>query len=470
MAVAAVMWSDRASRISRKLLILSAVVGATSGIFYLAFVRPTHIIDRLLERAEPERALPGRDDPTPGVEIALRDELRFSPLNESSAVTDHERLAVISRWTRELYPYFNAFMLACVLDPPAERIARDLEGSTQVETAANIRSWAAKNLLQTQSMEQFEDMPGRDPWGALNVFEPAYKKLLPSEMLAMSLYTGKMTGKCCSLVALLTSLFVLEGARPEDVVVFRLRSHNIGLVRYAGKSYVLSNQKVSALEDSPDQMFWVDRTRFKGFFAYSLAMMKPLGITTDILASPADLATYAASAAGAADILSTGALPSAAFEDADELRSVVFGPTADGRLGRITSLARYAYQSLYVREPKAYLEASVRAPTARELARKTRTPAKMIAWIRANVAYGSIFEDHAERIMTADQVIVFRRGTYKDQAMLFSALLARNGFSPAIHITRNDAYVSFGPSLTRVSTWQSVDHVEGTVEMEIGPD
>ncbi len=455
-------------------LIVLAVLSALLGLGYYAFVRPLFVVDRLGRLARPEQALPG---PTvapehAGVELALRDEYRTALLSEDMGVATSDRLAVINRWTREIYPLFNAYMLACLLDPPTWRIAGELGADTPAATAANIRAWVAANLVHTQDEQgPFRGMPGNDPWGALNLVEPSYHKVLPSEMLALSLYTGEMTGKCDAMATLITGLFTLQGAAPDDVMVFRLEGHNIGMVRYGGETYVSSNQRIWSLNDDPKLHFWVDGPRYPGFFGYSLALMEAAPIEKDVLTTTESLMSYVAQAAGVADRLpGEGAVPADALQSREALLATVFGKTDIPQHARTYTLARYAYQSLYVRNPELYLQASLRAPNVRELARRLREPEQMIAWIRANVRYAPLFEDHAERLMLADQVIVFQRGTYKDQAVLFYSLLKLNGFEPVIRVTRDDAYIEVGSRIYRAGTWRTVDRIAGEVQLTLTLD
>ena len=258
--------TERIESMVRRALIVAALAAVGVGVAWFGIVKPQLVIDRLAARARPDRSLPGPAIPpgSAGIEVALRDAYRSAPSNEDTTVTEADRLAVINRWTREIYPRFGAFMLACVLDPVTTRIARSVAGETPCETAHNIRDWAAANLLHTQSREAFEGMPGNDPWGALNVFEPAYGKVLPSELIAKSIYTGKMTGKCCSLAAFIAGLFALNGAAPEDIVVFRLKSHVVGMVRFGGSTYLIDNQRVGAIEEDERIRYWVEEMPSRG--------------------------------------------------------------------------------------------------------------------------------------------------------------------------------------------------------------
>lgn len=462
--------TDRLLRVLRRAGIALGLAAAAGAVAYFGIVKPRLVIDRLAARARPELALPGPvvAAELQGVELALEGSLRGAAASEDASVSKADRLAVINRWTREIYPRFGSFMLACALDPPTIRIARELSAGTPAETAARIRAWAAANLLHTQGQEVFEDMPGDDPWGALNVFEPAYGKVLPSELVAKSIYTGRMTGKCCSLAAFITGLFAWNGAGPEDIVVFRLRSHVVGMVRFAGSTYLVSNQRVDDMDSNPKVRDWVEDMPYRGFFGYPFGAMRDVRVEPNLLRAPEGPLAYVAAAAGASDLLlALASFPKGAFEDREALSAAVFGASAEPALARAFTLARYAYQSLYVRDPGLYLEASVREPTVRELSRRLKTEEQVIRWIRDNVSYGPIFEDHAERIMTADQVIVYRKGTLKDQALLFAALRERCGHRAVVAVTRDGAYVQTDGRTWEARGWSVVERLPEDVEIRL---
>ena len=88
---------------------------------------------------------------------------------------------------------------------------------------------------------------------------------------------------------------------------------------------------------------------------------------------------------------------------------------------------------------------------------------EIIDWIKKNITTKSIFED--ERIMLADQVIVFKTGGLKDQAVLGFTLLNLKGYNPVITITTESTYVECDGKIYDVRTWDIIDEVTGTVEL-----
>jgi len=126
---------------------------------------------------------------------------------------------------------------------------------------------------------------------------------------------------------------------------------------------------------------------------------------------------------------------------------------------------KYAYQSLHVEKPELYLRASLRSPRAIELAERLGSADEIIEWIKKNVGTGSIFEEYQERVMLADQVIVFKTGGLKDQAILAFTLLKLKGYDPVVTVTTDTVYVEFDGRMYDVKDWNVVDSVTGTVEL-----
>ena len=86
------------------------------------------------------------------------------------------------------------------------------------------------------------------------------------------------------------------------------------------------------------------------------------------------------------------------------------------------------------------------------------------------MAYGSIFEESTRRIMTAEDVIVFRRGGWKDQAVLASVLLKRMGYSLEMFVTADSAFVALGDgTVYEAKGWQEVPEISGTVLLQMSP-
>lgn len=105
--------------------------------------------------------------------------------------------------------------------------------------------------------------------------------------------------------------------------------------------------------------------------------------------------------------------------------------------------ALYAYQTLLVTKPQAYLIWSIHSQDAVKFSKEIQSIDMLLDWMKENLDEGSIFEEE-ERIMTADQVLRNKKGGSKDKGVLFYTIIkllypAKTG---GILLTdRNECYV-----------------------------
>ena len=69
--------------------------------------------------------------------------------------------------------------------------------------------------------------------------------------------------------------------------------------------------------------------------------------------------------------------------------------------------------------------------------------------------------------MTADQVIVYRKGTLKDQALLFAALRERRVHRTVVAVTRDNAYVENGGRNWEARGWSVVERLPEDAEIRL---
>ena len=415
-----------------------------------------------------------RIETVPHEELALRSR-NFRTIHRECALEEKDILAAVNREHAELYPGSPnasiAYLAAMVLDPVMFDLAEELESiigdtGTMDEKIARMFAWAQERMCHTQMTGIFKDWPGYDPWGEREDQTGAtYKKLLPSEMLAMTMHTGKVSGKCITLANLIASLFLRLGVPPEDIVLVITMTpggyrHGGALIEYDGSILLVNNNAVGPFilepfrgatpvqvlsvynhmdfkeasfpltADSIDKAFWEDDRSLMDRFliAYGrVELQETFGKDFDL---PLD------------DI---GALHRTVFENKQRT------PMAD--------LVKYAYQSLYVQHPEMYLKASLRISHPRVLAGTLDAPEAAFDWIRDHIRRGSIFPDGGERLMTADQVMVFQQGSLKDQAVLAAAILFHMGLRPEVWIGRRGVYVHFDGRTIDVSDWKDAGKV-----------
>lgn len=396
-------------------------------------------------------------------EIELKKEFNKVTFKEKEDIPKGDVLTVINKWHFELYrskmKLFPILIKACMIDEVTHDIINDLNLSSldDEKDIEKINSWTLDNMAHTQTLPDFKEEPGRDPWGAVNG-RPIYKKLLPSEMKAMSIYSGKITGKCGTLANLNYSIFRLLGINSDNIVNLRIDGHTFGLAKLNDKIIVLNNNKIKLLDDSLRS--WVKEKTYYGFYNDAISVYKEMIINDDILDAEDDLLD-AICKVNNIEIEKEGADFLGDKSDRDKIISATFSDNQSTSL----ILTKYAYQSLYVKKPELYLEASLRAPKAIELANKLVTVEDIFAWIKNNISYGSIFQDYKERIMLADQVIVLKTGGLKDQALLAYTLLKLKGHEPEIKITKDNIYIDLGSKIYNVESWQEVGSITDNVEL-----
>ena len=414
----------------------------------------------------------------PPIERSVDDEItldadRLAAVKDEPALDEKNILAAINRRHAELYPGSPAaavaYMLALVMDPLTAVWAKELSvaasgGKTTEEKIQAMFLWIQERMCHTQMTGVFETYPGFDPWGVDENGVPTYKKLLPPEMDAMAMHTGKISGKCITLANLVTSLFLHMGVAPENIihVLVRLPSgyrHGNALLDYNGTVLLVNNNAVGRfilepVRGAPAQIgeavynhldfreasFIIDADSIRDPLLDSgTPMMKRLLSNSLLEKIQEDF--------GAGMPLSVG--------DPEALRRSVLEETD---ISSQASLARYAYQSLYVKYPGWYLTASLRNSLSKELAKRMRTTEDVFRWIEDHIRPGSIFRDGGERIMTSDQVLVFQRGSMKDRALLAATLLNHMGFSAKVLIARYIAYVVFEDRVVEALAWTDVEN------------
>lgn len=373
-----------------------------------------------------------------------------------SALSEEDILTVITRWQGTFFPANErtglALLAAILLDPVTEAISNEwkrsiTECSTTVEKVQKISSWAFSNLAYTQVHREFSNLPGRDPWGIRDDGGyPTFKKLLPSEMAALRQYTGKISGKCFTLVNLITSCFVQLGVSPDDVVIFAVEQgqarHAMALMKFEGEVLLVNLMLIDFLKNHVGDE--AKSYKILGIYNHKCIYNTDFILTKEHLhkfLAPTDtplMTTILKMFGSEGSRIGWQNEADIPYGDRHELYNRIFKRTGPDSL---LDLAKYAYQSLNVKNPECYLKASLKTSGPKELASELTTVHEVFHWINSYVIEGSIFSDSARRIMTADQVLVFRQGGDKDRAVLAYTLLRHNGYMPAIRLTKTCAYI-----------------------------
>ncbi len=84
--------------------------------------------------------------------------------------------------------------------------------------------------------------------------------------------------------------------------------------------------------------------------------------------------------------------------------------------------AKYSYQTLMVSQPQVYIIWSLKSMEIQQFSKEYNSIEEIISWIKENVNIQSIFEEY-HRIMTADQILRWKRGNDKDKALFLYSLV-----------------------------------------------
>jgi hypothetical protein len=376
--------------------------------------------------------------------------------NNEKYLNSEDIIAVINRWHGDIYPDYEnrslALLTAFLLDPVTEEVSLEWKNlikdlKTTEEKVRVINEWTISNLAYTQGDKQFVNYPGKDPWGTKqDGLSPTFKKLIPSEMKAMQLYTDKISGKCFTLVNLISSCFVQLGVDPDDIVILITKSgearHAMALINYESEILLVNLIFVDFLKNHIDNDFG----SYEIIGTYNHKYLNNANIeirNTDLqnmLSKPGsnlvqNFMKYFKLEERVEHYNFNESLPYANRKD------VYLNVFNEYNTTDWMSLSKYAYQSLLVKHPELYLEASLNTSGLKELAKTLRSPVEIIHWINNHIRVGSIFPDSDERIMTADQVLVFQQGGLKDKAVFAYTLLKHNGYQPLIKISKQSAFI-----------------------------
>jgi hypothetical protein len=130
---------------------------------------------------------------------------------------------------------------------------------------------------------------------------------------------------------------------------------------------------------------------------------------------------------------------------------------------------KYAYRSLLVNQPQAYVIWSLKAKESENFVTKYKTDEEILNWIGKNIKRKSIYSE-PERIMTAEQVIRHKMGEGKDIALFFFTMckLKNSNLSGGVVITDKSAYAvcideSDTLSIYNFTNHEKVKRIEGEI-------
>lgn len=378
-------------------------------------------------------------------------------------INDKEKIAVINRCHYDLYniykmKFFPPLITANIMDPATKELIDSLhiKDINQRHQLYRFRQWAYKNISHTQSLEEFKDEKGKDPWGATNT-GPTYKKLITSEMKAMYIYSEKqITGKCSSIVNLLVSMFRLLGIDSSNIVVLRIRGHSLGLIKIQSELYLIDNNAIQPVNNKILNLL-VNETYY-GLYNDRLSIKEIFRLNKGTLTSPGNLLDNLAEA-NKWNLKKHLHIPYDVIKYNLDRKETLFNKE-EFKNNKWLTLAKYAYQSIYVKDPGIYLKASLKGPIVQNLATKLDTINNIFSWMNDNLKEKSIFRYERQRIMLADQVIVFKTGSAKDRGLLVSTLLKLKGYNPELILTHDNSYIKYNDKIIDIKNQKNINKLK----------
>ncbi|MBN2602358.1 MAG: hypothetical protein JXR87_10225, partial [Candidatus Marinimicrobia bacterium] len=324
----------------------------------------------------------------------------------------------------------------------------------------------------TQTEAMFTEIPWHDPWGLdLPSGQARYKKLLPTEMKAMSGLTGKISGKCMTLAHLLAGIFYWLGSEQDDIMIFVTQNpgyrHANAMLIYEDSLIFTNNQYLALISDYPDGSI-PGPISILGIYNHEKAINWEYTIQDYLSVS-----TFKGSESAMETFCNYfNVAPQCIFKpyQLDHFRSRrdLVDKIYSNRLNsELAFLSKYAAQSLYVKHPEYYLKASIQCSGPKDLAVTFSSPDDVFNWVQSNLDSCSIFPESGEHIMTADQVLVFKTGSIKDKAVFAFTILAHLGIKPVLYLGPDDAVIAFNEM---IFSFKQCDYIEEIPEdIIIGP-
>lgn len=297
---------------------------------------------------------------------------------------------------------------------------------------------------------------------------PLWRNFIADLMFGYKNINGKASGKCLSL-AMLANAMVLTttGLNPVDVWVFYNYGHAYGLIT-GSKPEITSNRFIYSYEryenvksKKPDLNF--DVSSLVGinsaFFYYQKPELRVQGGTVDTnhpyptnfsLLGTKLLWNQICDFIGGRELplVDRPTIPCAWFGDrvrpfqssqeifdwVKEAASLTGDAVCDASL--------YAYRSIFVNNPQAYLiAAQIASPTTQEECINLTEPNQIVDFVRQHEKDTPLLSEN--RIILPDEVLFFGRSTHRDRALMLAHILDTKRYYPLIAFSPEDSFVSY---------------------------
>jgi len=364
---------------------------------------------------------------------------------DQSLLSEAELITLVNKWHKDLFASTNLRLMpillnAYLVDPVLDEIIdqQKFGNNFNAETVQLLGDWSENAIAHTQLLEDFKSEPGKDPWGVSEGI-PTFKKLLPSEMLAMSKFSSKYTGKCGSIANSLYAIMRKMGMKSEDGVIARLGNHTIGLFKVEDKIYVIDNNYVGELSEKFIEK--VSRYRYYGFYNDQVSFKGSFKITLEMLKSSNSIIE---------EIITGNSI-----KEEDLFRMNMNSDYID-----------FATQSMNVDDQSIYVEASSIGPVVTELSSQLEDFESITNWVENNITTQHILKiDNS--IQTADQTIVFSSGDESDKGLLILSIMKIKDIKGELVKSDAGSYIVRRKEIYSISESNLVSEIKGKIIYEL---
>lgn len=258
-----------------------------------------------------------------------------------------------------------------------------------------------QNITHTQSLAQFQNLPGKDPWGKFKKL-PSYKALTPQEMFAEGKLSNNIaTGKCWTIAELRYAILKKNGIDEKDIFILRSNKlgHEICIFKFQSEIYITDNQRIKQISKlSPEKKDKYAKRPVSWFYWETFFSKSNFTLDFEKIHQTDTLYEY----------LEEVSKDQWKIQDLKERI-----PESD-----MDELVKYWLQDTEVRNFQLYISAFEKWPLVKELATKLHNRNDIYIRIRDNIKENTSIFSEKNRIMSPDQVIVFKQWTARDRAML----------------------------------------------------
>ncbi|MFP4416896.1 MAG: hypothetical protein ACOC41_00480 [Chitinivibrionales bacterium] len=348
------------------------------------------------------------------------------------------------------YRLLATYMRACLLDLMSNNRLLNTIENFRHDIIDGLQRWAPPAMMNSEVSSQFASFAGGDPWGRKRGVATR-KELLPSEMWGLSVYSGRIMGKPLSLASFLLSVVRMYGASAQNVLLLENGMQTIGLFYTYPELYMIEGTSIRRIDNTSRRRistnyygFANDRYYYSGLFDLDSTILANDHSLLEQIKDITNIQPFKLDSPYVIDYLSRNDLP---------LR---FGVLSEPELN-------YALHSLMVPDRSLYLDVSASGPLVEKMARKFDTTDGMLKWMEQNLRLGSVYRNYQERIMVGDQVLAYRFGTRKDQALLLASYLLRRGIEASVSVTQKDAYVNAQGRIFEISSYSPITSITDSV-------